>query len=86
MYAMGCTRDPAAGPCRHAHMPALKAYARRRLHLNPEQVRIFTPTPSTRATAIFHTGRDPFTGEPVFVERRLAARVAQKTAVLKREA
>lgn len=72
--------------CRHAHMLALKAYARRRLHLNPEQVQIFTPTPSTRATAIFHTGRDPFTGEPVFVERRLAARVAQKTAVLKGEA
>lgn len=71
--------------CRHEHMAALEAYTRRRLHLRPEQIQIFTATPSTRATAIFHTGQDPFTGEPVFVERRLAARVAQKAAVLKRE-
>jgi uncharacterized radical SAM protein YgiQ len=71
--------------CRHTHMQTLKAYAQRRLHLRPEQVQIFTPTPSTRSTAIFHTGRNPFTGEPVFVERRLAARVAQKAAVLSAE-
>jgi uncharacterized radical SAM protein YgiQ len=69
--------------CRHEHMVALGAFARRRLHLRPEQIQIFTPTPSTRSTAIFHTGKDPFTGEPVFVERCLAARVAQKAAVLK---
>jgi uncharacterized radical SAM protein YgiQ len=71
--------------CRHGHMLALKAFARHRLHLRPEQIQIFTPTPSTRATAIFHSGQDPFTGEPVFVERGLAARVAQKAVVLKRE-
>ncbi|MBW1648660.1 MAG: YgiQ family radical SAM protein [Deltaproteobacteria bacterium] len=69
--------------CRHGHMLALRDFARRRLRLRPEQVQVFTPTPSTRATAIFHTGHDPFTGEPVFVERRLAARVAQKAVVLK---
>ena len=67
--------------CRHADMLALKRFASRRLHLRPEQVQIFTPTPGTRATLMYATGRDPNSGEPLFVERRLGARTAQKSVV-----
>jgi len=34
-----------------------------------EGVQIFTPTPMTLSTAMYHTGRDPRTGEPVYVPR-----------------
>jgi uncharacterized radical SAM protein YgiQ len=34
-----------------------------------EQVQDFTPTPMTRSTCMFHTGRDPATGEEVLVPR-----------------
>ncbi len=35
----------------------------------PDQVQDFYPTPGTLATAIYHTGIDPYTGEPVPVAR-----------------
>ena len=34
-----------------------------------EQVQDFTPTPMTRSTCMFHTGRDPATGEAVLVPK-----------------
>jgi len=37
--------------------------------LRVEQVQEFTPTPGSLATCIYHTGRDPFTGEAVHVPR-----------------
>ncbi len=67
--------------CRHEHMQTLAAFAKSRLHLRPEQVQIFTAVPATRSTLMYCTGRDPATGEEIFVERNLAARVAQKAVV-----
>ena len=32
----------------------------------------------TRSTAMYHTGKDPATGEPVFVVRSYAAKKGQK--------
>ncbi len=43
-----------------------------------EGVQIFTPTPMTRSTAMYHTGRDPVTGEKVAVPRSYAEKKEQK--------
>jgi uncharacterized radical SAM protein YgiQ len=36
---------------------------------NPEQVQDFTPIPGSLSTCIYYTGRDPFTGQPVYVPK-----------------
>jgi uncharacterized radical SAM protein YgiQ len=69
--------------CTLAHMQALRRFARGTLHLLPEQVQIFTPTPSTFSTLMYHTQSDPFTGRRLFVERNSRRKQAQKKAVLK---
>jgi len=43
-----------------------------------EGVQIFTPTPMTRSTCMYHTGTDPITGEAVYVARTFAEKKAQK--------
>ncbi len=43
-----------------------------------EGVQVFTPTPMTRSTCMYHTGQDPVTGEPVYVPRPYAEKKAQK--------
>jgi uncharacterized radical SAM protein YgiQ len=43
-----------------------------------EGVQIFTPTPMTRSTSMYHTGTDPLTGERVYVPRTFAEKKAQK--------
>ena len=35
----------------------------------PDQVQDFYPTPGTLATCIYYTGKDPFTGRPVYVAK-----------------
>jgi uncharacterized radical SAM protein YgiQ len=47
-----------------------------------EGVQIFTPTPMTRSTCMYHTGVDPITGEEVFVPRSFAEKKAQKRMLL----
>jgi uncharacterized radical SAM protein YgiQ len=46
-----------------------------------EGVQIFTPTPMTRSTCMYRTGRDPITGREVFVPRTFAEKKAQKRIV-----
>ena len=67
--------------CSQADMQKLKTYASRELRLNPEQVQIFTPTPSTYASVMYHTGIDPFSGEKLFVEKEIAGKLRQKSVV-----
>jgi uncharacterized radical SAM protein YgiQ len=43
-----------------------------------EGVQIFTPTPMTRSTCMYHTGMDPLTGETVYVPRPYGEKKAQK--------
>jgi uncharacterized radical SAM protein YgiQ len=73
--------------CTLEDMHRLKTYAQRKLHLLPEQIQIFTPSPSTFSTVMYHTGKDPFTDADVFVERSPKKRERQKAALrsLKRE-
>ena len=43
-----------------------------------EGVQVFTPTPMTRSTCMYYTGKDPLTGEEVYVPRSFAEKKAQK--------
>lgn len=54
----------------------------RRHRLRVEQVQEFTPTPGSLATCIYHTGRDPFSGEAVYVPRSPVERRLQKALLL----
>jgi len=65
----GCTEDD---------MRNLRAFALRDLRLLPEQIQIFTPTPSTYSTLMYWTERDSFTGSPCFVEKTVRGRERQK--------
>ena len=65
----GCTDDD---------MKRLRSFALGDLHLLPRQVQVFTPTPSTWSTLMYWTERDPFTGEPCFVEKTYRGRARQK--------
>lgn len=71
--------------CTEADMQRLKAFASRKLHISPEQVQIFTPTPSTYSSLMYYTGIDPFTREPVFVEKEPSGRVRQKEILSQKE-
>lgn len=46
--------------------------------LRPRQVQMFMPTPATIATAVFHSGIDPFTRQPVHVARGRKERSRQR--------
>jgi uncharacterized radical SAM protein YgiQ len=68
--------------CTEADMIELRSFAEKTLRMTPEQVQIFTPTPSTYATLMYCTGIDPFTGETVSVEKSLRAKVKQKALIV----
>lgn len=67
--------------CTKKDMETLKSFASRKLKLLPEQVQIFTPTPSTYSTLMYWTECDPFTGESLFVEKSVKGRQKQKSIV-----
>jgi uncharacterized radical SAM protein YgiQ len=46
-----------------------------------EGVQIFTPTPMTRSTCMYYTGKDPLTGESVYVPRTFAEKKEQKRII-----
>lgn len=43
-----------------------------------EGIQVFTPTPMTRSTCMYHTGKDPVTGESVHVPRSYVEKKEQK--------
>lgn len=61
---------------RQEHMKSLEQ-ATRKLGIRPEQVQTFTPTPMTLATAMYHTGINPYTGKQVYVAKSIAQRQQQ---------
>jgi len=67
--------------CTLGDMRALKRFASRELGVLPEQVQVFTPTPSTYASVMYYTEKDPFTGEKLFIEKNPAAKKAQKEVI-----
>jgi uncharacterized radical SAM protein YgiQ len=64
--------------CSETEMKKLHNFVSGQLHLTPEQVQIFTPTPSTYGSIMYYTEMDPFTGQPIFVEKNLKAKQKQK--------
>lgn len=72
--------------CGDLEMRRLKRFTGRALRMTPEQVQIFTPTPSTYSSLMYYTGLDPFTLEPVFVEKDAARKERQKQILLERSA
>ena len=69
--------------CRMEDMKQLRHFTESTLKINPRQVQIFTPTPSTLSTLMYCTGREPFTGKSVFVERNMKNREKQKAQMFK---
>lgn len=67
--------------CNAKEMTALKEFTRKKLNTIPEQVQIFTPSPSTYSTLMYATGLDPFTRKPLFVEKNPARKERQKSIV-----
>jgi uncharacterized radical SAM protein YgiQ len=65
----GCTLDD---------MQKLRTFALQKLRLLPEQVQIFTPSPSTWATLMYYTEKDPFSGKKIFVEKKPLNKEKQK--------
>jgi uncharacterized radical SAM protein YgiQ len=62
-------------------MLELKKFVKSELKLNPEQVQIFTPTPSTYSTLMYYTEMDPFNHEKIFVEKKPAQKDRQKKTI-----
>ncbi|MBN2080296.1 MAG: YgiQ family radical SAM protein [Spirochaetes bacterium] len=71
--------------CTFEDMSELGRFVARELQIVPEQVQVFTPLPSTWSALMFHTGRDPFSGERLFVERSNREKERQKRAVMRRK-
>jgi uncharacterized radical SAM protein YgiQ len=67
-------------------MLRLKSFASEKLHVNPEQVQIFTPTPSTYSSLMYYTELDPFTRRPLFVEKDPRRKKHQKDIVTRKAA
>jgi uncharacterized radical SAM protein YgiQ len=70
--------------CTEEDMKKLKDFANRELRLSPEQVQIFTPTPSTYSTLMYYTGLNPWTLKPIFVETDMGKKQKQKDMVVEK--
>lgn len=68
--------------CDMEDMEKLRAFTARELKITPEQVQIFTPLPSTWSTVMYYTGKDPFTGEELFVEKNMKKKERQKERIV----
>ena len=64
--------------CTLADMAALKQFVRRTLGFRPQQVQIFTPSPSTVATLMYYTEQSFPDGGPLFVEKQIKKKERQK--------
>ncbi|MEA1939693.1 MAG: YgiQ family radical SAM protein [Candidatus Caldatribacteriota bacterium] len=71
--------------CREEDMRKLHGFVSKELKINPEQVQIFTPTPSTYSTLMYYTEIDPFTGKAIFVEKNLKKKKKQKEIVVEKK-
>ena len=68
--------------CNEGHMRELSVFCRERLRTNPEQIQIFTPTPSTVSTMMYHTRMD-WDGNSIKAEHSMQMKQRQKDIVLR---
>jgi uncharacterized radical SAM protein YgiQ len=55
------------------------ALANKLTSTKPEQIQDFTPTPMTLASVMYYTGKDPYTGDKVFVSKLMDEKRLQKS-------
>jgi uncharacterized radical SAM protein YgiQ len=67
--------------CTESDMQKLKEFSSKDLRLNPEQVQVFIPTPSTYSTLMYYTELDPWTKKSIFVEKDINKKQKQKDIV-----
>ena len=67
--------------CTEADMQRVRHFASQKLQIHPEQVQVFTPTPSTYSSLMYYTELDPFTSKPIFVEKDARRKERQKEIV-----
>ncbi len=70
--------------CTEKDMQNMKRFVSQKLKINPEQVQIFTPLPSTYSALMYTTEMDPFTKESVFVEKELRKKAQQKSIIVQK--
>jgi uncharacterized radical SAM protein YgiQ len=70
--------------CMLNDMNKLKRFTSRELKMNPEQVQIFCPAPSTYSSLMYYTETDPFTGKKIFIEKDPHRKELQKDIVVKK--
>lgn len=68
--------------CEMEDMKKLDRFIKNELKLNPEQVQIFTPTPSTYSTMMYATEINPFSGKKLRVEKDLKRKSLQKEILI----
>jgi len=71
--------------CSEADMQRVRLFASQKLQIHPEQVQVFTPTPSTYSSLMYYTELDPFTGQTLFVEKDPRRKQRQKEIVTDKE-
>lgn len=71
--------------CNEKDMLDLKIFASEELRISPEQVQIFTPTPSTYSTLMYYTEINPFTNKKIFVEKDNGKKERQKTIIIPKD-
>ncbi len=67
--------------CNEKDMLDLKRFASSELRISPEQVQVFTPTPSTYSTLMYYTETNPFNGKNLFVEKDNGKKQKQKDII-----
>ena len=67
--------------CTPAHMQCLKRFLSSTLKAAPEQVQIFTPTPSTLSTTMYYCETD-LAGKRLFCEKSVSGKQQQKTSCI----
>ncbi len=67
--------------CREKDMISLKQFIKKELSIKPEQIQIFIPAPSTYSSVMYYTGRNPFNGKSIFVEKETKHKEKQKKLI-----
>jgi len=75
--------------CSDQEMRQARQYAARQLGMIPEQVQIYTPTPSTWSSVMYYTGLNPFAKTPggyekIYVEKNVSGKIRQKEILTKK--
>jgi len=62
-------------------MESLKDFTSENLKINPEQVQVFIPTPSTYSTLMYYTEMDPWSRKKIYVEKDQGRKQKQKDVI-----